>query len=450
MRLLAAAAVVATVGLSFGAGAAARLPIGGAIGGTLYAAVILVAFNAEDGMQVNGEYVCAPIGMAALFAVAWAMMRSQTQRSRYRLLACAGVLAALQGLTKQTALAAVGPFALWALVGEPLGETSNGLRKQLVAICAGWFGLLGVVVAIYAISGSLWDFVYYFWRYNLEIYMEPYRSASLRRMAIDLWAASPYLGSALVLTALGGPLLVLSRCASLRPRDMSSAYRTFGMEATAALEVSLMLLGAMMACRNWPHYWVTTIPFASLFIGILFERALGSANTLGSVLAHLLGPAALMAALAVPTTERLALFKKNHSVAPPAENPICVEVGKLSRPDDFIFIWGFDGDLYVDCHRRPASRFVFNTFQAGVVPPFWADPRPTRVAPRSRETLLRELTEKPVPLILDMPARLGGTSMTSVPMYATLLAEKYCPPKDVTGEGRSAKLYRSRAGGPCE
>jgi hypothetical protein len=450
MRVVAAAAVVVTMGLSFAAGAAVGRPIGGAFGGALYATVIICTFGIEEGMQTNGEYVAAPIGMAAVLAVAWAMQRARTQRSRYRLLAVGGMLAALQGLTKQTALPVVGPLALWALAGEPCGASVHGRGKQLAAIGAGWGGLVAIVLAVYASVGSLWDFVYYFWRYNFEIYMEPYREQSLSKEAGKLLIDNPYPGVALVLIALVGPLLLLSRARSFRLPHLSAAYAEYGMEVTTALDASLMALAAVMAFRYWPHYWVTGISFAALFVGIVFERALGAADSLGSVLAHLLGPAALIAALAIPAKARIRAIKANHVGGPPAPNPICAEVDKLTRPDDFMFVWGFNADLYVDCHRRPASRFVFTTFVAGVVPPFWSDPQPTRVALRAQETLRRELTEKTVPLILDVPGGLGGVSIASYPAYATLLADKYCPPTTVSGNGRTANLYRLRAGRACE
>jgi hypothetical protein len=47
---------------------------------------------------------------------------------------------------------------------------------------------------------------------------------------------------------------------------------------------------------------------------------------------------------------------------------VAAEVASRSRPDERIFFWGWQTDLYVLANRPPASRFVFVTFLTGWTP----------------------------------------------------------------------------------
>ena len=82
-------------------------------------------------------------------------------------------------------------------------------------------------------------------------------------------------------------------------------------------------------------------------------------------------------------------------------------IQEQSTPEDRIFVWGFNPDIYYYADRRPASRFVYCTFQTGLIP--W-----TNVAPEidtdyaridgSMDTLLQDLESRPPRYIIDSSA----------------------------------------------
>ena len=119
----------------------------------------------------------------------------------------------------------------------------------------------------------------------------------------------------------------------------------------------------------------------------------------------------------------------------PYDDPICRTVAELSRPEDAILVSGFDGDVYVSCHRPPATPYVYTTMVVGVVPPFWSRTDDRWVAPRAREDTARVLRASPPPLVIENRERFGGRTLTSVPLVGDALRDGYCPPRTVEGGG---------------
>jgi hypothetical protein len=132
----------------------------------------------------------------------------------------------------------------------------------------------------------------------------------------------------------------------------------------------------------------------------------------------------------------------------PRPDPICAHIDEFAGPKEPIFVWGFDGDLYITCRHPAAARFTYVTMLAGVVPPFWTDRRPERVAPGARATLRRDLEQSRPPVILDVP--LHGFSMSDVPELKELLGRDYCPLPAVKGNGgREPHFFGRRDRGLC-
>jgi hypothetical protein len=90
-----------------------------------------------------------------------------------------------------------------------------------------------------------------------------------------------------------------------------------------------------------------------------------------------------------------------------------------------MFVWGFQPWDYIDCKRKPASRYVFTTFVMGYVP--WFDEpeekERERMTPGSHELLVRELEATKPAVVIDVP--IGWRSMDRYPDLAPFLAS-YC------------------------
>jgi len=75
-----------------------------------------------------------------------------------------------------------------------------------------------------------------------------------------------------------------------------------------------------------------------------------------------------------------------------------------SAATDKIFAWGYNPDIYMYANRSPASRFLYCTFQTGLIP--WTNEAPGidtsyAIVPGSMETLLADLRRNHAAFIVD-------------------------------------------------
>lgn len=438
----------------FAAGAAARRPIAGAIGTTFYVFAICAAFPANGALALAGEKVSAPFCMASLTLAAIGVVRARTLRLRVIALLLAGAAAALAGLAKQTALLLVVPIAIWAgataLARDHVSTRARWL--EACAIPAGWTGLLTLVLLPYAVSGNLGAFYYWFVEYNAKIYMEPYPAASVLPQIAAWFNADPWTYFAAVLL----PLTPVCRGLAAflgSPRRAGPRLATFGFEFTTASSALIAMLSSAAAFRIWPHYFTAVLTYYGVLIGVYVDdalRAKSRADRARGTIVTSLVLLGLVAALALSRAGSMVAERKGGGWAPAEPEPICDFVHRHSAPGQKIFIWGFDGDLYLTCKRGPATSFTYLTFVAGIVPPLWSDRRPTRVVPGAPERLVRELRAARPPVILDAPQRLGGISVRAVPEVKAVLEEAYCQGPVIHGNGgRHVTAYVLRTQPSC-
>jgi hypothetical protein len=114
-----------------------------------------------------------------------------------------------------------------------------------------------------------------------------------------------------------------------------------------------------------------------------------------------------------------------------------------AAPGDRIFVWGQTSQIYLDAHRRPASRYI-ETFPltgyvfGGSIPGF--DTR-SRILPGAWATLVQDFARHPPAYIVDVqdPSK-AQYPVKDFPILAKLLVEKYQPVAH-TAEG---VIYRMR------
>lgn len=173
MRLLGLAFALAIVGLTFRLTAAIFSPM--AAGLAAMAATYLLSYELPpwDGVGVNGE------PLAVIFALWAALMATRLQTRnpprRDRLLFWTGVVSACAGLSKQMFMLHAVPVGLWILIGPvsaPTPSRRERLREALI-FTGGAVVPFALVVGLYAATGHLREFVYYFQRYGREIFMDP-------------------------------------------------------------------------------------------------------------------------------------------------------------------------------------------------------------------------------------------------------------------------------------
>jgi len=232
-----------------------------------------------------------------------------------------------------------------------------------------------------------------------------------------------------------------------------------------------LVFGAIMACRDKDKIWTGKGPERIALLGLLAASAIGAAagaRFYPHYYVQLIPPLALLAApyyaqlwsrtiqpvhrLLRPrvTYVWLALIVIAFSVANwigLAERRVPSEEGRYllshSAPNDRIFVWGQSSVIYLDAHRRPASRYITvfpltGYIFGGPIPGF--DTR-SRILPGAWDILQRDFDKHPPTFIVDLYSEPGALyPIRDFPILAKLLAERYQPVAH-TAEG---VIYRMR------
>lgn len=438
-----------TVGGLTGAGFAARLPLAGGIASLMFAFLALVGHPTPDGAAVLGENVASAFGAVALCFCAWAVNSRASLRVRLALFGLSGASIALAGLTKQTALPLALPLFVWSVAHALSMEGAARRERWLVsaAFLAGCVLPCLVVLVRYAIARELGTFWYWFYTYNAEIYAKVSPDTSYKK-GFDIWMREhTWMVALTMLIAAWGIVRPLTSSASLR--DFPRAHAAAGLEASVAWMALFSIVPMVLAKRFWPSYELLPFPYVAMGAGVLLARSVSLSAEgsdfwprfsgvvlLGSLLSGWVGYSASS------KLKDLVERRKAGGYQPALPEPLCDLVDKHSKPGEPLFVWGFDGDIYVTCHRAPATRFTYLTLVAGTVPPAWSDPRPEWVARDSRRQLLEDLRLTTPPVVLDMPGKMGNVSLSVVPELTAYLKANYCEqPSTAAKDGRKAAVW---------
>ncbi|HKO92783.1 MAG TPA: hypothetical protein VJU61_16625 [Polyangiaceae bacterium] len=451
VRALTSLAFLTSAGGIWLAATLARRRFAGAAAALSFVFISMVLLELQTVFGLVGEAIATPWLVSSFVLCSWALGREQPFAKRCALLGGAGMLAALSGLTKQTYLPVVGPLGLWAVAAALSEPATSRFRRWagLGALVAGWLLPLVLVLLLYAVKGELGTFYYWFYRYNVDVYMAPFEGARLVK-TLYRWARdNGYLSFSLVVVVASvtaqhlGPVL-----GSLR--QLPQAYARRGFELTVLLQALLALAIGFSTLRFWPQYFLPPVPWVALLIGLSLEQPVGQSphvpETGRRPWAGLLVGTLLFGGFVVAMVEQglYALQQDRNKGAWGAARPerACENIDRLAPAGAPIFIWGFDGDLYVTCRRHSASRFVYASLVAGQVPPDWRA-HPEWSARDSVNILLSEFDELRPPLILDSPARLHGVSITQVPRLDAYLHEHYCKAGDFrSNDGRRMEAWQ--------
>ncbi|HEY6558497.1 MAG TPA: glycosyltransferase family 39 protein [Polyangiaceae bacterium] len=409
----------------FIAGRAAGRPLVGAFAALLWA-ITTVGWDLlpGDGIAFNGELVANLFVLSAL-ACLTAALRERSQ-SRPSLLFVTGTLASLGMLTKQTAALAVLPFMIW-IVAAALARTEWRPRERArwVLLFAGGVCLpLGVLGIRYAIAGELSSFWYYFVEYNRDVYMAPFRDTGVfERLGNSVAPVLPLASLIGALTA--GFLLSL-----FKGRGAAAALDRSGFAAVLLVGTVVFGLTVNAPMRGFGHYYLSLFPWTALLAGDLLDRAVLAARHQVSAASGMLLALAVAAhwgwsrQYGSRATESARLPPLN-----PMNTPLCQYLSGRTKPWDPVFIWGFYAEAYVSCRVSPATRYVYTTFPAGVVPWFEStlEQENARSVSGSRGILIRELEQSQPRVIVDASGSLMGRSLRRYAELAAYLDRHYCP-----------------------
>ncbi len=458
IRWLSLSLGVSSVLLCFFVAAEFTTPFGGAAAALFVTYFLSYELNPWDGVGYNGEILAMQFVLGSFLCMGRAQRPiggpKPEPRRRERLIIAAGLLAGLAGLSKQMALIHAGPAVLWLALGRtgdarPLSKRARDAGLFLAAMGAPF----ALVIGLYAATGHLREFVYYFQRYGRDIFMAPLTREYMRdkiREQIDRY----YLGVVAV-SALG--VAALSRSAAAWVSDRVRGVERWRHGATGLFLVLQLACAAFGACFTWrffPHYFVQVFPVAAVVAGLVASSfAYDPAHPrdrapVAGGLTMVLGAAVLLAVASSALARRTRTLRETDRwYQDPHADPIVRYVVERSQPGDMIFVWGFRAETYVSAARLPASRFVYTVYPSGVVPWFQStrDEEERRVVPHSRDELLADLERNKPVLVVDAGRSMNGRYMYNYPQMRAYLDRNYCFMRYVDGE----PVYRRRMNGEC-
>ncbi|MFO0610594.1 MAG: hypothetical protein U0324_45955 [Polyangiales bacterium] len=448
---------VGAVLLSFFVAAEFATPLAGGVAALVVTYFLSYEVNPWDGIGYNGEILAMQFALGSMLVVGRAMRPAAASAGgprRDRVLFAAGVLGASAGLCKQMTLTHMGPSLLWLALGTADDERPPARRaRDLAAFLLGAAAPYAAVLSVYAATGHLRTFVYYYQRYGRDIFMAPLTRDYMRdkvREQIDRY----FLGGAAVtmvaMVALSRALRDFWADGGGRVARLRRHPRGFYLVA----QLACAMTGASFTFRFFPHYFVQVYPVAALVAGYA-ASGLGydpadrrDRAAVAGAFTVVLGAALLLAIASTALTRNVRLRRETDRwYQDPRADPIVRYVLERSQPSEKIFVWGFRAETYVSSARLPASRFVYTVYPSGVVPWFQStrEEEERRVVPGSRRQLLDDLEQNRPILVIDAGRSMNGRYMYNYPELRTYLDRNYCFMRYVDGE----PVYRRRQNGDC-
>jgi hypothetical protein len=318
-----------------------------------------------------------------------------------------GALFSLAFLSKQTALVDfVVPLITLAWLGATRTWPWRDVLRSAAGIAFGFTLVTGSVILVFVLLGGGSDLLFYTWTYNLRYY-GPEVEWSQRVIScrwffehlVQLYPAAFVFGVVSL-------LVVAVRASQLSPR--SSWVESRAADCFLLLWCGTSLFGAISSGRGFDHYFFQCMPpvawLAAWLPGWLTHTLRG--GTIEAPARKYLIPIAALALLALavnvfstPTAARKVPWLDSDPAYGVSEF-----IRDHSRPDEKIFVWGYNPDIYLYANRSPASRYLYCTFQTGLIP--WTNLAPDKdtryaVVPGAMDSLMSDLSVRRPRFIVD-------------------------------------------------
>lgn len=310
-----------------------------------------------------------------------------------------GVFLGIAALSKQVALwdwlmfpVSMGLLALWQRLPWVVA-----IRRVFWAGTGFALPLLGVML-LYVLLGEWEAFYAHAWQYNIDIYMPVLGLGARVRNTWDLlmtFSLGKTLLLALPLTGVG----ILIRKAWVKSEGMlPPAQLMLGVWALLALA------GSFTGGRNFGHYLIQAFPGLALMGGITLGYVQEEAFRQLPVLKPLFVMLIVLATLYPPFISYEMYYR---SWLRARENTGIEQLIAYLEPEGeagkSLFVWGFSPSYYPLTGMRPASRYLYTTFQTGVVPieNTHLEHTDAFVMPGSWDSLMEDLEATPPDFVID-------------------------------------------------
>ncbi len=416
---------------------------------TVYA--LALAFPQRDAVALHGEALQLPLILFSVVAGARAMRFVPGSRERLLRLAAAGLAFGAAFSIRQSITLHLVPLVVWIVVD---GRKDRASWLAIARETALYLATTAIIPALFALNalreGTLRQLVYYCFTYNVQVHVRPTAKTIgwLGPLGARFRDHTLYFLVLGFLLACALPFIMRRLSAMRRTRTLSALGRAFGTRSYLALHLVVALATATSMYRFFPHYYLPTLPFLTLLLGAAIERWLRRRAT--AQVAHI--AIAVFAAFLLVNTGLNAYFDERidgRTAHDTLVERLAHYLEAATTPDQRIFVWGFSPWLYPYSHRRPAGRYVFETYVTGFVPWYWEEREleDSRVVPGSMDALLSDLEREKPELVVDAGSVLIGRPLRSYAAPLRWLRAQYC----FELRFGSYDVYRRRPdGGVCD
>ena len=448
LRCVALALALLDVGLVYWAGRKLLSRDAALVAVLVTAYALSFGFPPEDGVAINGETLQLPLMVMGVVMGALAVRHAPSSRGRIVRLVAAGLLFGTAASIKQSVALHPAVIVLWLVIDA----RRRRARVPVIETCALFVAVL-VVPSLFvlhaAFEGTLRDLYYYTVVYNRDIHMQPTAKHFkwLPWVFFRMLQETAFPMVLLLIAGRGFPWLWRRVRAAFRLGSGWALGRGFGVQQYLALHLVIAVVSASVLWRFFPHYYIQALPFLALCIGAVVAPAFRKRSSA----AHARGAAwgfgvfiVFAAAIGCDFSERAdGRVAHDESV-----QTIARVVKATTAPTDRIFVWGFSPWIYGYAQRKPAGRYVFETYVTGFVPWYWEklDVERGRVVPGSQEALLADLEREDPAVIIDAGSVMMARPMRLYRVFDDLLHTRYCFDMRIG----AFDLYRRRREGTCE
>jgi hypothetical protein len=376
----------------------------GVAGALWFTLLCLLLPSVRDTMTAHTAWYLIFFSSVGFWALAHAWEQDQIAWG-----AASGAAFGLAVLAKQPALLDAGVVVVLLALAAWLQPGFRRARARLALIWLAGFAAPLLLTAGYLLWHGAWaDFHYYTWTYYNKLYVPEVppaqRWATIRIPVILAWQVHP------LVVVLGGLAAVGLLTRTLR--GALAGPRRFDLVGWLILGWSASgLVSTALSGREFSHYSIQFIPGLSLACGWvtaeLWRRGGGWAGSRRGrrVLAACAG-AVLGSAVLLRVPARIAEL----NLPEPGTDTIARLVDRQTTPDERIFVWGYNPEIYAQSRRLPATRFLYCCFLTGLIP--WTNLDPLKntdyaVVPGAWDALLADWERHPPALVADGRSQRG-------------------------------------------
>lgn len=399
VRVAIAVMIAATALCLFALGRSSKGIISGGCAALTFVALACYLLSPDDAYAAHTEW------FVALFTTCAALVFWSGTTVPPGLLRCSAVgsLCGLAFLSKQPALLDVAAPA-GTLVYVALMRLADWrvVLRSFTGLALGFVAVVGITCAALWFANAGPDFLFYAWTYNLKYYGPEVDSAHRVFSGVPFFAHLARTYPLVMISGVCALLAVSVRVVQLKPNV--SLGRSRAGECYMLLWCVSSLAGALSSGRGFDHYFIQFLPAFS-WLASWLPDTLGGALVRGRAGPARRGLVALLLAFFFGCLVFTPLAARR--VPPPPVDParpVAEYIDQHSQPSDKIFVWGYNPDIYLYANRAPASRFLYCTFQTGLIPWTNLDPeKDTRYAivPGAMDTLIGDLRHTQPLFVVD-------------------------------------------------